>query len=271
MAQVGAIAGGAQHKEFWKFVGWVAFFATISLGIGWSAGHGVLHDLLQGQKSNSSDSPSASPDIPEAVSTSPADLDDIEVIDVNNQRQLIPMQTPNGSASGSRSIAPEQTNTIDLSALAPASSTPTRSARAENNAAAPVLNAPAAAAENVLPPATRAKAPAAPAPAAPATSVSEAPLENGLKPGELLRRIDPVYPQEALQQKVEGTVRIFAVIDAQGNVTKAEPLSGPQMLTQSAVDAVLQWHYSPTLLNGQAVETQRQITVDFRLSKSPTP
>jgi TonB family protein len=87
-----------------------------------------------------------------------------------------------------------------------------------------------------------------------------------LQPGELTQRVEPVYPPEALAERIEGTVRLDAVIDAEGNVKSVQVLSGPKQLLDAASEAVRKWHYSPTLLNGMPIQTERQVTIRFQLA-----
>ena len=86
-----------------------------------------------------------------------------------------------------------------------------------------------------------------------------------LQVGRLLTHVNPSYPLDAKQQKIEGTVRLNAVVGKDGTVAKLEPVSGPPALVESAVEAVRQWRYSPTLLDGQRIEIQEEIRFVFRL------
>jgi protein TonB len=81
----------------------------------------------------------------------------------------------------------------------------------------------------------------------------------------VVRKIAPVYTAMALQLRKEGTVELMARINKAGGVTGVQVLSGDLMLAKSAVEAVRQWKYRPYLLNGEPVEIETQITVNFRL------
>src|SRR5882672_1964088 len=70
----------------------------------------------------------------------------------------------------------------------------------------------------------------------------------------LLAYTQPVYPQEAKDKKVQGTVRVHVIIGTDGKIKEANAISGDSLLTQPALDAVRRWTYRPTLLNGQAME-----------------
>lgn len=89
--------------------------------------------------------------------------------------------------------------------------------------------------------------------------------EMSLQLGHLLSHVEPVYPQDAKRQGIQGTVRLHAIIGRNGSVQKLESAAGPPTLVAAAMDAVLQWRYSETLLAGQSVETEEDIAVTFRL------
>jgi TonB family protein len=80
-------------------------------------------------------------------------------------------------------------------------------------------------------------------------------------------RVDPTYPLEARTRGIEGTVRLHAIIAKDGSVMQLQVVSGPPTLTQATLDAVRQWRYEPTLLNGQAVEVDTTIDVVFQVNK----
>ena len=71
--------------------------------------------------------------------------------------------------------------------------------------------------------------------------------------------VDPVYPPDAEQKHIEGTVRLHATIGMDGSIKDLQPLSGPPSLLPAALTAVREWRYNPTLLNGQPIETQEDI------------
>lgn len=84
---------------------------------------------------------------------------------------------------------------------------------------------------------------------------------------KLTRKVQPVYPPEAKQNKLSGKVELEAVIATDGAVKQVRVLSGKSPLTEAAAEAVRQWTYEPTLLNGEPVEVITEITVNFSLSK----
>ncbi len=85
---------------------------------------------------------------------------------------------------------------------------------------------------------------------------------------KLIQKVTPEYPPVAQAAGIEGTVDLQAVIGKDGSVLNVHALSGPDHdLVQAAIDAVRQWRYSPTLLNGEPVEVSTQISVQFALQQ----
>jgi len=86
---------------------------------------------------------------------------------------------------------------------------------------------------------------------------------------KLLTRVTPVYPAPALAQGIHGSVLLHAVIGTDGNLLSITPLNTlvDPALTAAAIDAVKQWRYQPTLLNGIPVEVVTTITVNFQLAR----
>jgi protein TonB len=75
----------------------------------------------------------------------------------------------------------------------------------------------------------------------------------------------PVYPALARQARIQGNVVLHAIIDKDGKVAQLEVVTGHPLLVQAALDAVKQWRYKPTLLNGDPVEVDTTITVTFTM------
>jgi protein TonB len=84
--------------------------------------------------------------------------------------------------------------------------------------------------------------------------------------GNLLHRVQPDYPTLARQVRVQGQVVLRAIISREGTIENLQVLSGHPMLVQAAVNAVRQWRYRPYVLNGEPVEVETQVTVNFVLS-----
>jgi periplasmic protein TonB len=81
----------------------------------------------------------------------------------------------------------------------------------------------------------------------------------------IITQTHPVYPPLARQARIQGTVILHAIIDKDGQVAKLEVVSGHPLLVQSALDAVKQWRYKPTQLNGDPVEVDTTIQVTFTM------
>jgi len=88
-----------------------------------------------------------------------------------------------------------------------------------------------------------------------------------VKPPQVVQYVRPAYPPLARQARIQGTVRIEAILARDGSVTAMRVTAGHPLLVPAAVDAVKQWRYRPTLLNGQPVEVALAIDVNFTLSQ----
>jgi len=84
--------------------------------------------------------------------------------------------------------------------------------------------------------------------------------------GNLIQRVQPLYPPLARQARIQGQVILRAVIRRDGMIENLQVLSGHPMLVQAAIDAVKQWRYRPYSLNGEPVEVETQVTLNFVLS-----
>ena len=89
--------------------------------------------------------------------------------------------------------------------------------------------------------------------------------------GLLLRKVQPVYPAEARENHIQGTVRMQVVISKTGDVVSLELLEGPIELTPSAVYAVRQWKYRPYLVSGEPVEVSTEVVINYSVRPSLTP
>jgi periplasmic protein TonB len=81
---------------------------------------------------------------------------------------------------------------------------------------------------------------------------------------QVINRVEPVYPRPAILAGIQGEVKLHAVISREGRIMSLNVISGNPLLVQSARDAVSQWRYRPYFLNGQPVEVETFITVNFR-------
>ena len=91
-------------------------------------------------------------------------------------------------------------------------------------------------------------------------------VSQGVSTGLLIRKVNPTYPPLARQARIQGTVVLHAVISKDGSIENLTLVSGHPMLAPAAIDAVKQWKYKPYLLNGEPVEVDTEVLVNFTLS-----
>lgn len=103
-------------------------------------------------------------------------------------------------------------------------------------------------------------------PDAPPPPVQAVRVGGQIKEPKKLKNVSPVYPDIAKQARVQGVVILECTISPQGKVTDVKVLRGIPLLDQAAIDAVKQWVYTPTLLNGVPVPVIMTVTVNFKLS-----
>jgi TonB family protein len=92
-------------------------------------------------------------------------------------------------------------------------------------------------------------------------------ISQGVSRGLLFKKVQPIYPKSALAMRIEGSVELMATISKTGDISHVEVMNGDSQLTKAATDAVKQWKYKPYLLNGEPVEIQTQVTINFKLPK----
>jgi len=90
---------------------------------------------------------------------------------------------------------------------------------------------------------------------------------GNVQQANLIRKVTPVYPPLAKQARIQGVVHFQAIIGKDGTIQNLQLISGHPLLVESARQAVSQWQYKPTLLNGEPVEVVTQIDVNFTLSQ----
>jgi len=95
-------------------------------------------------------------------------------------------------------------------------------------------------------------------------------VEEDVQKAKLVHMVFPVYPPLS-EKRVDGTVVLREVIGKSGAVKSARYVSGPTNLMKSATDAVLQWRYKPTLMNGVPVEVDTTVTLVFPPPDKPGP
>jgi protein TonB len=113
-------------------------------------------------------------------------------------------------------------------------------------------------------------------PAAPPPLVKEPPkpavpqrirVVSNVQQANLIRKIQPAYPTLARQARVQGVVRFTAIIGKDGEIQNLQLVTGHPLLVAAAREALSQWRYKPTLLNGEPVEVVTQIDVNFTLAQ----
>ena len=259
--------------------GWmVAALVTFLVAISFSAGMAVRRGGLVGLGPNADAPPSTGAQTQNSVPAAPAARTpskplQIDIVDSSNQRWTIPANTSaphsgaNGAGTESRGSPQDSSENIAPSSdLRPApehqdaggapavpsqkGASPTLLSLPEHSVSASGSVAVSSQRSLVVPA---------------GSSQSTSPPGKNLQVGQLVNLIDPLYPPEAEQKHIEGTVRIHATIGVDGSIKDLQPLSGPASLLPAALTAVREWRYNPTLLNGQPIETQEDISVVFRL------
>ena len=115
-----------------------------------------------------------------------------------------------------------------------------------------VLNSIASANAGALPP--------------PPAPTARPPRVSRMMEGNLVHKVQPEYPAAAKAARIQGAVVLQAIISKDGSIANLHVLSGHPMLVKSAIDAVSQWRYRPYYLNGDPVEVETQVTVNFVLA-----
>jgi protein TonB len=105
------------------------------------------------------------------------------------------------------------------------------------------------------------------APPPPKVNPKRITVGGNVQAAHLVNRVQPVYPPLARQTRISGTVKLHAIIGKNGAVEQLQVVSGHPLLVQAALDAVKQWRYQPTLLNGEPVEVDTEIDVIFSLAQ----
>jgi periplasmic protein TonB len=102
-------------------------------------------------------------------------------------------------------------------------------------------------------------------PPPPPKTVERIRVGGNVQQANLIHQVMPVYPEIAKTAHIQGTVILHAIISKDGTVQELQYISGPPLLMRSAMDAVRQWRYRPTLLNGDPVQVDTTISVVFTL------
>jgi protein TonB len=94
-------------------------------------------------------------------------------------------------------------------------------------------------------------------------------LGGNVAAAKLINRVQPIYPVLARQTGIQGVVKLHAILGKDGTVQQLQVVSGHPLLVEAALDAVRQWVYQPTLLEGRPVEVDTEIDVFFQLQQKP--
>jgi protein TonB len=91
-------------------------------------------------------------------------------------------------------------------------------------------------------------------------------ISTGVLQGQLLTKVSPVYPADARDKGIQGQVTLHIVVGKDGNIQSLDIVSGPEELRRAALTAVKQWKYKPYLLNGEPVDVDSLVLVNFNLA-----
>jgi outer membrane biosynthesis protein TonB/Tfp pilus assembly protein PilZ len=284
-----------QLQTGWFLAALILLLALISFIAGMAVRRGVLNGVMGEQEDVQAPKSAPPPDasVPSTnssgnaaanVGATPANPLSIEIVDMGNRRWVIPASTganhentatpgasENPASAVSTTPGPEGDHAapsgVDLHAQglhrpggSLSSSAPTSPTKPNVPLVLSLPETPISASGSVAISAQRS------VPVPPDGSQSGKSPRN-LQVGQLVNLVEPAYPPEAVQQKIEGIVKLHAVIGTDGVIESLAQVSGPQILVNASMAAVRNWKYSPTRMNGQAVETQEDISFVFRLPK----
>jgi len=230
----------------------------------------------------------ADPAVPDTVSPNDADLSQIHVIETKAIPPAGAQQPPSTDTSTDQSqgqrapgLAPPDAEPVGQRQPAPAAPAPAESA-GQDAQSQPLAVPPAV----PVPPAAAPTQPSAQAPAVETVADGRVIIPDSLKTspfpppvsslepimvpeetsrGLLLQSVDPMYPPQAIQQKMEGSVVLQAWVGKDGSVRDLKLVRGYFALGRAAVDAVKQWRFKPYSLNGRPTDFQTYITINFKL------
>jgi protein TonB len=187
-----------------------------------------------------------------------------------------PSSQPSAAPAKSQAATTTTDTASDDEAASPAVSKPAAAPLVLKGGSAPASHAKPAAPETEAPSMIGIATPGAGAPPpnivgaernAPAPVLQTLNVSQGVSQGLLTKKVQPIYPRNALAMHVEGAVELVATISKTGDISHVKTVSGDGQLAKAATDAVKQWKYKPYLLNGEPVEIQTQITINFKLPK----
>ena len=170
---------------------------------------------------------------------------------------------PSGSASSTTSKTADEDEASAAPLVVKGGKAPSGHAKTgASDVAAPSMIGMATAGASAPPPDLGGGAEIAPRPMLQTLNISQ-----GVSRGLLFKKVQPIYPRNAVSMHVEGSVELMATISKTGDITRVKVISGDSQLGRAATDAVKQWKYKPYLLNGEPVEIQTQVTINFNLPK----
>jgi periplasmic protein TonB len=285
------VAGGDSKKTLLAVV--IVLLIVAAAYVAWSQFGGKI-PWLNGPAPQPATAPAVAPRPATAVTARPLSTpsaapspDSVVPPTPTKAESSISVENPSGTKPASTSASPEETGprpgkTAPAASDVPKPSAPTSitgKAPATKAAASPVIkksatspsvtpiDAPAPSLDGIgsndsgtLP--NLISAGSAPTPVLQTMNVSQ-----GLSQGLILKKTQPSYPAMALQMRIEGPVELLATISKTGGITAVKILHGDPQLARAALEAVKQWKYKPYLLDGQPVEIQTQITVNFKLPR----
>jgi outer membrane biosynthesis protein TonB len=207
---------------------------------------------------------------PAERSTNPAERRIIQAPLVLRKESESPQSLPVAKAAPASEIRPEIPRTAPLtdevepsSTTAALVQTPTRDAEPlvahlEPTATlGPLVVTPPPLTANVVPP---------PGPTIQQAKSQPIMVSSALQAAKAIKLVPPSYPPIAKSLHLQGTVRFNALVGGDGRIRNLQYVSGPSIMVPAASDAVKQWIYQPTLLNGQPIEVQTTINVNFKLN-----
>ncbi len=254
---------GAERRRWWARVALVSFLAVTSFAAGTAVGPGTLKGVLRAmQKTIWGASAPTQAVLPPSASTN-AKAPPPDVAAGESGRWRAPVNNAPSPSENKKTKIPSQKQSRLLHGPILPQGAPMASAPEEEKSPPLLLNLdnPESASNSVAISTRRS------IPMLPGLRVLTPRQAKSLQIGELIHRVEPVYPRDAEQQRIEGTVKLHATIARNGAVRKLELLSGPTLLVPPVMSAVREWRYQPTLFEGQPIETEEDISIVFRLPR----
>jgi protein TonB len=260
----------ARRSTFVYFL--LVVLAVVSLASGWVAGSGKVGLIVQKiQKFIVAAAPNDRVSAESEPSSAP--VNEIQILDSNNQRRtisltgtftrsvpVVPKPSAPATVTQPNIAQPEQKPGMNFqiwTLASPQRSSASRASNAIRSGAPPVVE------EHSGAPMISSVVPSPIAVTNPDSLPKPKIVTGVLKRGVLIHKVEPVYPDIASQQHISGTVILQATVGADGAVREVRAVSGSKLLVQSAVEAVRQWRYTPTLLDGKPIPTQVEISLVF--------